>query len=70
MANRGASWDPLVHTIADLKEAGCAKLPKEHSGKQFQYSLELFRTISWLTMVIPCSRLLQWRCNGSCYIER
>ncbi|CAI6084949.1 hypothetical protein V2G26_009380 [Clonostachys chloroleuca] len=31
MANRGASWDPLVHTIADLKEAGCAKLPKEHS---------------------------------------
>ncbi|KAM0542264.1 hypothetical protein ACHAPJ_012872 [Fusarium lateritium] len=31
MANRGLSWDPLVHTIADLKEHGSAKLPKMYS---------------------------------------
>ncbi|KND86499.1 Hydroxyacid oxidase 1 [Tolypocladium ophioglossoides CBS 100239] len=28
MANRGAIWDPQVHTISDLKELGCRKLPK------------------------------------------
>ncbi|RKU43204.1 hypothetical protein DL546_006001 [Coniochaeta pulveracea] len=28
MANRGATWDPDVHTIADLKELGSKKLPK------------------------------------------
>ncbi|KAM5349041.1 hypothetical protein ACJ41O_008864 [Fusarium nematophilum] len=28
MANRGVSWDPHVHTIADLKELGSNKLPK------------------------------------------
>ncbi|VUC26969.1 unnamed protein product [Clonostachys rosea] len=28
MANRGVTWDPLVHTIQDLKELGSKKLPK------------------------------------------
>lgn len=28
MANRGASWDPNVHTIDDLKELGSKNLPK------------------------------------------
>ncbi|EEU45754.1 uncharacterized protein NECHADRAFT_41767 [Fusarium vanettenii 77-13-4] len=28
MANRGVSWDPHVHTIADLKDLGSKKLPK------------------------------------------
>lgn len=32
MANRGKTYDPKVHTIADLKEHGCAKLPKMYSG--------------------------------------
>ncbi|KAI1391586.1 FMN-dependent dehydrogenase [Hypoxylon trugodes] len=27
MANRGVSYDPSVHTIADLKELGCRKIP-------------------------------------------
>lgn len=32
MANRGKTYDPKVHTIADLKEHGCANLPKMYSG--------------------------------------
>ncbi|KAI4595526.1 hypothetical protein KJ359_006872 [Pestalotiopsis sp. 9143b] len=28
MANRGVTWDPLVHTIADLAELGSKKMPK------------------------------------------
>ncbi|KAI9155665.1 Oxidase FUB9 [Paramyrothecium foliicola] len=28
MANRGETWDPQVHTISDLKELGCKRLPK------------------------------------------
>ncbi|KAH6980829.1 (S)-2-hydroxy-acid oxidase [Ilyonectria sp. MPI-CAGE-AT-0026] len=31
MANRGKTYDPKVHTIADLKEHGCANLPKMYS---------------------------------------
>ena len=32
MANRGASYDPEVHAIADLKALGSAKLPKMYRG--------------------------------------
>lgn len=28
MANRGETWDPDVHCIADLRVQGSAKLPK------------------------------------------
>ncbi|KZZ90870.1 FMN-dependent dehydrogenase family protein [Moelleriella libera RCEF 2490] len=31
MANRGATWDPDVHSISDLKTLGCRKLPKMYS---------------------------------------
>lgn len=31
MANRGATWDPDVHSISDLKALGCRKLPKMYS---------------------------------------
>jgi hypothetical protein len=33
MANRGTSYDPDVHTIADLKQLGSKRLPKMYSGK-------------------------------------
>lgn len=33
MANRGATWDPLVNTIDDLKEQGSSKLPKMYRGR-------------------------------------
>ncbi|CAH0053715.1 unnamed protein product [Clonostachys solani] len=33
MANRGISWDPLVHSIQDLKEEGSKRLPKMYRGK-------------------------------------
>lgn len=32
MANRGATLDPDVFTIADLKEAGSKKMPKMYRG--------------------------------------
>lgn len=28
MANRGQTWDAIVHSIADLREYGSKKLPK------------------------------------------
>lgn len=33
MANRGKSYDPKVHTIADLKEHGSRALPKMYRGR-------------------------------------
>lgn len=41
MANRGATWDPMVHTIADLKEHGSKKLTKMYRDYYNEGAMDL-----------------------------
>ena len=41
MANRGETWDPNVHTISDLKELGCRKLPKMYKDYYNEGAMDL-----------------------------
>ncbi|KAK1852006.1 fmn-dependent dehydrogenase family protein [Colletotrichum chrysophilum] len=41
MANRGATWDPKVHTIRDLMELGSKKLPKMYRDYYNEGAMDL-----------------------------
>ncbi|KAI0435754.1 hypothetical protein F4803DRAFT_286060 [Xylaria telfairii] len=41
MANRGATWDPMVHTIADLKEHGSKKMTKMYRDYYNEGAMDL-----------------------------
>jgi (S)-2-hydroxy-acid oxidase len=43
MANRGVTWDPLVHTIQDLKDLGSKKLPKMYRDYFNEGAMDLVR---------------------------
>jgi nicotinamide mononucleotide adenylyltransferase len=48
MANRGISWDPLVHSIQDLKEEGSKRLPKMYRGKYTHIKERFFNAVIYI----------------------
>lgn len=48
MANRGISYDPVVHSIQDLKEEGSKRLPKMYKGKYTYTQERLFNAVIYI----------------------